>query len=76
MIKEPESLQDVVAYKCELLAQAFSSELSGADIKEMQRQFFKMWMENIDFLKLIVVLHRTDIIWCGASMAAERGQKN
>ena len=54
--------QDVVSYKCELLAQEFSSGLFGANIKEMQRQFFKMWMENSDFLKLIVALHRTDII--------------
>ena len=58
-----DTLEDVVAYKCELFALEFSNEIPGNDIKTIQLNFFKKWMSNIEFLKLIVSLRRTDIIF-------------
>lgn len=58
-----DDLQDIVAYKCELLAQEFTEEFLDLGMEELQLSFFRKWMQNIEFLKLIVSLKRIDIIF-------------
>lgn len=58
-----DDLEDVAAYKCELFAEEFSEAFKQCSIEEMQAAFFSEWMKNVELLKLIVRLRRTDIIY-------------
>ncbi|MFK4565996.1 TetR/AcrR family transcriptional regulator [Enterococcus sp. UD-01] len=56
-------LEDIITYKCELLADEFSESVTGCTLHEIQLKFFTKWMDNIALLKLIEDLHKTEIIY-------------
>lgn len=58
-----DDLEDVLAYKCELFADEFTVEVQEHSLEEIQIKFFTKWMNMIEFLKLIVSLRRTDILF-------------
>lgn len=58
-----DSLDDIIIYKCELLAEEFAESTYGCGIHEIQLNFFAKWIKNINLLKLIQDLNRTEIIY-------------
>lgn len=58
-----DNLEDIIIYKCELLAEEFSKSIAGCSVYEVQSKFFSKWMDNISLLKIIEELHRTEIIY-------------
>ena len=57
-----DTLEDVVAYRCECFAIQFYKTMSGQSITQIMEQFFSAWMAHSELLELILCIGREDIL--------------
>ena len=56
-------IEDIVSYKFSMLTDGFVKDFQPKSSKEAAVLFFKMWMENIDFLLLLIKLGKQGLFY-------------